>query len=123
MKKMYIAVFLCVLMLTSIPLTVGEVSKEVKIQSNDTETQSILGIAFIAGLITNPQTTGKYVNAKAIILAYYDFGLLGKDQGIVMGLRNVRFRKSNLLYMSEPDQFGLSQVAGICTGFYVQKLI
>jgi hypothetical protein len=123
MKKIYIAGFLCVLMLTSIPLSVGQVSKEVIIQSNDTEPQSLLGVAFVAGLIRNPQKIGKIVNAKAVILVYYDFGLLGRNSGFVTGLKDVRFRETNLLYMSESDQFGLVQVAGLCTGFSVQKLI
>lgn len=122
MEKKYIAGFLCVLMLASIPLSVGQASEEVIIQSNDVEPQSLIGVTFVAGLIMNPQITGKYVQAKAIILAYYDRGIIVKDSGVVMGFKDVRFRQSDLLYMSEPGQFGLVQIAGICTGFSIQKL-
>jgi len=121
-KKKYIAGFLCVLMLASIPLSLGQASEEVIIQSNDAEPQSLIGVTFVVGLIMNPQITGNFVQAKAIVLAYYDRGIITKDSGVVMGFKDVRFRQNDLLYMSEPGQFGIVQIAGICTGFSIQKI-
>ena len=122
MEKKYIAGFLCVLMLAFIQLSVGHASEEVIIQSNDVEPQSLVGVTFVAGLIMNPQITGNFVNAKVIVLAYYDRGIITKDSGVVMGYKNVRFRQNDLLYMSEPGQLGLVQIAGLCTGFSIQKI-
>ena len=122
MKKKYIAGLLCVLMLASIPLSIGQASEEVIIQSNDVEPHSLIGVTFVAGLIMNPQITGNFVNAKVIVLAYYDRGIITKDSGVVMGYKNVRFRQNDLLYMSEPGQLGLVQIAGLCTGFSIQKI-
>lgn len=121
MKIKYIAGFLCVLMLVSIPLTTVQAHREIITQTQDAEPQSLIGVTFIAGIIMNPQTIGKYVQAKAIIMAYYDRGLIFKDSGVAMGFKNVRFKDGDLLYMSEPGTFGLVQVAGICTGFSIQK--
>ena len=122
MKKKYIAGLLCALMLASIPLSIGQANEEVIIQSNDAEPQSLIGVTFVAGLIMNPKITGNFVQAKAIVLAYYDRGIITKDSGVVMGFKDVRFRQNDLLYMSEPGQFGIVQIAGICTGFSIQKI-
>lgn len=117
MKKIYIAGFLFMLLITSIPLAISQSSTEVMIQSNISEPQSLIGVAFIAGLVLNPKEVGNYVQGKAIVLAYYDRGLIVKDSGVLMGLKTVRFKPSNLMYMSEPGNLGIVQVAGICTGF------
>jgi hypothetical protein len=122
MKKIYIAGFLCMLLFTSIPLAVSQASTEVMIQSDIAEPQSLIGITFIAGLLLNPKEVGNYVQGKAIVLAYYDRGLIIKDSGVLMGLKEVRFKPSNLMYMSEPGQIGVVQVAGICTGFSHSKI-
>jgi len=121
MKIKYIAGFICVLMLISIPLTTVQAHQEIITQTQDEEPQSLIGVAFIAGIIMNPQAIGKYVQAKALVMAYYDRGLIFKDSGISMGFKNVRFKDGDLLYMSEPMAFGMVQVAGICTGFSIQK--
>ena len=122
MKKIYIAGFLCILMLASVPLAVSQASTEIMIQSDLPEPQSLIGVTFIAGLLLNPQQIGNYVQGKAIVLGYYDRGLIVKDSGIIMGLKQVRFRPSALMYMSEPGDLGVVQVAGICTGFSHQKI-
>ena len=121
MKTKYIAGFLCVLMLVSIPLTVAQANQEVITQSTDEEPQSLIGVAFIAGVIMNPQTIGNYIQGKALIMAYYDRGLIIKNSGVAFGFKTVRFRAGDLMYMSEPGTLGLVQVAGICTGFSIQK--
>lgn len=123
MKKTYIAGFLCILMLVSIPLTTAEqATVEDIIESDIAQPQSLIGVTFIAGLITNPQQAGRFVQAKAVVLGYYDRGLIVKDSGIAMGLKTVRFRAGDLLFMSEPNDLGMVQVIGICTGFSVSNI-
>ena len=107
------------MMLATIPLAAGEFTEEKTVETEDIEPESLIGITFVAGLILNPEKVGNMVSAKVLILAYYDRGLIFKDQGIVTGLKNVRFRDGELLYMSEPNAYGVTQVAGICTGFKI----
>ena len=121
MKTKYIAGFLCVLMLVSIPLTIAQAKQELITQTQDEEPQSLIGVAFIAGVIMNTQTIGNYVQGKALVMVYYDRGLIFKDSGVSIGYKTVRFKAGDLLYMSEPNTLGLIQVAGICTGFSIQK--
>ena len=121
MKKAYIIGVLCILLLASVPLSVGQTSDEIIIQTDDPQAQSLIGVTFIAGLISNPQQVGKFVQAKAIVVGFYDRGLIVKDSGIIVGLKNVRFRQGDLLFMSEPSELGIVQVAGICTGFSYDK--
>jgi hypothetical protein len=121
MKKRYITGFLCVLMIASLPLTVGQTNQELTNQSIEEEPQSIIGVTFIAGIIMNPQQVGNYIQAKALLLVYYDRGLIFKDSGVVIGYKQIRFKDGDLLYMSEPRTLGIVQVAGVCTGFSLQK--
>lgn len=118
MKKQYIAGLLCILLLATIPLATAQTRQ---IIPDDSEPQALFGVTFIAGYILNPERTGNYIKAKTVLLGYYDRGIIIKDTGISMGLKDVRFRDGNMLFMSEPGEFGLVQVIGICTGFYVQK--
>ena len=121
MKKQYIAGLLCILMLTTIPLATAERTETKQIMPDDSEPQALFGVTFIAGYIINPEKTANIIKAKAVLLGYYDRGLIIKSTGIAMGLKNVRFREGNMLYMSEPSEFGLVTVIGVCTGFYVQQ--
>ena len=127
MKKTYVAIFMCILMLVSIPLATAQqvTTKSIAesiIESNDGQPQSLIGVTFIAGFISKPQEVGKFVQAKAVFLGYYDRGLIVKDSGIATGLKTVRFRAGDLLFMSEPNELGLVQVIGICTGFSVSRI-
>jgi len=119
MRKKIVAGLFCVLMISTIPLTIGQTLE----QETDPEIEptSMIGVTFIAGFISRPQNIGNMVYAKSVLLAYYDRGLLVKDSGISMGLKNVRFREGQLLYMSEPNQMGIVQVFGICSGFHTNK--
>jgi hypothetical protein len=120
MKKQLIGGILCILLLATIPLTAGQfVEEEKTIVTEDIEPESVLGVTFIAGLILNPEKVGNMVNAKVLLLGYYDRGIIFKDSGFVTGLKNVRFRDSNLLFMSEPNAYGITQVFGICSGFKI----
>ena len=120
MKKQLIGGILCILLLATIPLTAGQfVEEEKTIVTEDIEPESVLGVTFIAGLILNPEKVGNMVNAKVLLLGYYDRGIIFKDSGFVTGLKNVRFRDSSLLFMSEPNAYGITQVFGICSGFKI----
>jgi len=119
MKKQLIGGILCILLLATIPLTVGQSIEEKTIVTDDGEPESLLGITFIAGLILNPEKVGNMVSAKVLLLGYYDRGIIFKDSGFATGLKNVRFRDGDLLYMSEPNAYGITQVFGICTGFNI----
>ncbi|MFH1014084.1 MAG: hypothetical protein V1769_06235 [Thermoplasmatota archaeon] len=121
MKKQLIGIILCMMMLATVPFAAGQFTKEDPIVTTDIEPNSLLGVTFIAGLILNPEKIGNMVSAKVLALAYYDRGLIFKDGGISLGLKTVRFRDGELLYMSEPNEYGISQVFGICTSFYISK--
>ena len=119
MKKQYIAGILCVLIMAMIPLATARTIDSDPIIPKDSEPQALFGVTFIAGYILNPEKIGNVVHAKAVFLGYYDRGLLIKNSGIAIGLKDVRFRDGNMLFMSEPGEFGLVQVVGICTGFHI----
>ncbi len=104
-------------MLATVPLTESQFTEEETIVKAYIEPKSLIGVTFMAGLIINPVKTGDIVTAKVLILAYYDQGLIFKDIGIAGGLKNVRFRDGNLLFMSEPNEYGVTKIAGVCTGF------
>ena len=120
MKKKLIGLFIGIVMLSTVPLAVGQETVEEKIVStNDVgDYGSVMGVTFMAGYVMNPKTVGLKTNAKAVVLGYYEKGLLQEDMGVAL-LKNVEFRAGNLLYMSEPNDFGLTLVIGICTGFDV----
>jgi hypothetical protein len=119
MKKQYIAGILCVLIIAMLPLATSRTIDSDPIIPKESETQALFGVTFIAGFIYNPERVGNIIRAKAVFLGYYDRGLLIKDSGIAIGLKDVRFRDGNMLYMSDPGEFGIVQVVGICTGFHV----
>jgi hypothetical protein len=122
MKKKLIGLFLGIMMLSTIPLAVGEQTMRETINDNDdVETTSIVGVTFIAGIIFSQNRIGNRVYAKSLALAYYDRGLIFKDSGIAV-LKNVNFRDGDLLYMSELNSMGLVMVFGICTGFNVMGM-
>lgn len=119
MKKKLIGLFLGIMMLSTIPLAVGQqISEETALDKVDAEKDPILGVAIVAGYITNPEKIGNRVSAKAVILGYYERGILIQDSGVAI-MKNVNFRDGNLLYMSEPNDYGLTMVIGVCTGFNV----
>lgn len=121
MNKKVLTGLIGILLIATMPLAVAQQETEIVPveESTDTETQNLLGAALIAGYILNPQEVGLKTQAKAVALAYYEPGIIFKDRGIALGLKNVQFRPGNLLFMSEPNQFGLVLVAGMVTGFNV----
>jgi len=123
MNKKVLTGLISILLIATMPLAVAQQGTEpVAVEeSPDAESQNLLGAAFIAGYIFNPQEVGLKTQAKAVALAYYEPGIIFKDKGLALGLKNVEFRAGELLYMSEPNQLGLVLVAGLVTGFNVNN--
>lgn len=123
MNKKLLTGLIGLLLIATVPLAVGQQDNEIVPvkETSERESQNILGTAFIAGYIFNPQQVGLKTRAKAVALVYYEPGLIFKDKGVALGLRNVAFRPGNLLYMSEPNQFGLVLVAGMVSGFNINN--
>jgi len=119
MNKKLLTGLIGILLIATVPLAVSSQETEPVEESTDVESQNIIGAALIAGYILNPQETGLKTRAKAVALAYYEPGLIFKEKGFAIGLKNVQFRPGNMLYMSEPNQLGLVLVAGMVTGFNI----
>jgi hypothetical protein len=74
----------------------------------------------VAGYVLNPtETLTGRINANAVVLLYYDRGIIKKDAGIVTGLKKVSFKNTQFLFINEQNTMGLSSVIGICTGFRI----
>lgn len=123
MNKKVLTGLISILLIATVPLAVAQQDSEpVAVEeSPDVESQNLLGAALIAGYILNPQEVGLKTQAKAVALAYYEPGIILKDKGVALGLKNVEFRGGELLYMSEPNQLGLVLVAGLVTGFDINN--
>jgi D-serine dehydratase len=125
MNKKVLTGLIGILLIATVPLAIAQQDTDavpIEEESSDVESQNILGAAFIAGYILNPQQVGLKTQAKAIALVYYEPGIIFKDRGVAFGLKTVSFREGKLLYMSEPNQLGLVLVAGLVTGFNVNVL-
>lgn len=120
MNKKLLAGLACILLVATVPLAVAQQDVEPVIEEEclDVESQNILGAAFIAGVIFNPQDVGRRTQARAVLLAYYEPGLIFKDRGIAIG-NTVQFRGGQLLYMYELG-IGTWVVAGFVTGLNVK---
>ena len=108
------------MMLSTIPVVVGNtINSKPKIELNE-EPSSVVGITFVAGYVLNPTVTvfGR-INANAIALLYYDRGIIQKDTGIVTGFKKVSFKETPLMIMNEQSSMGLTLVIGICSGFRI----
>ena len=124
MRKKLLTIFIGFLLVATVPLAIAQQETEISPvqEDSDVESQNLLGIAFIAGFIMNPQKVGLKTEAKAVALIYYEPGIIFKDRGVAFGLKTVTFREGNLVYMSEPNELGLVLVAGMVTGFNVRTL-
>jgi hypothetical protein len=123
MNKKVLTGLIAILLIATMPLAVAQQDIEetpVEEETKDIEQQNLLGVALIAGYILNPQEVGLKTQAKAVALAYYEPGLIFKDRGLAIGLKNIEFRPGNMLYISEPNQLGLVLVAGMVTGFNIR---
>jgi hypothetical protein len=123
MKKKIISILFCFLIVFTIPIASGisadleNLIPKLEIEDNPT---SVFGVAFIAGFVLNPTTTllGR-VNANAVVLVYYDRGIIKNDAGLLTGLKKISFKETSLLSMNEQDSNGLARVFGLCSGFRI----
>jgi len=121
MKKKIIGLMICIIMISTIPFStatsIDATPLDLKSQEEPT---SIFGVTFIAGYVLNlEQTVLGRMNANAIVLLYYDRGIIQKDSGVLTGLQKVSFRNTSLLFINEQGPMGLARVFGVCTGFVI----
>ena len=117
------ALLICVLFMGTIPIASGlsidlkNIQPDIEFGDNPT---SIIGVAFIAGFILNPTKTiiGR-TNANAVLLVYYDRGIIKNDAGLLTGLKKISFKETSLLSLYEQDSYGLVVVFGLCSGFRI----
>ena len=120
MKKKIIGILICVMMVSTIPVVAGTTMDAEPIVETKEDPTSLLGVTFVAGYVLNPtETQFGRINANAVVLLYYDRGIIQKDAGIVTGLKKVSFKNSPLLVMNEQGSVGLTLVFGICSGFRI----
>ena len=123
MKKKIISILFCLLITVTIPIASGisteleELIPKFEIEDNPT---SLIGVAFIAGFVLNPTTTitGR-INANAVVLIYYDRGIIKNDAGLLTGLKKISFKETSLLSMDGQNTNGLARVFGLCSGFRI----
>jgi hypothetical protein len=120
MKNKTISVIFCLILIAIIPISSGSSNDyEPKLEFEQRPT-SIMGVAFIAGFILNPtETITGRINANAVVLFYYDRGIIKEDAGILTGLKKVSFRETSLLSIYEQDSYGLVRVFGLCSNFRI----
>lgn len=123
MKSKISSIFICVLFFSTIPIASGlsidleNIQPDIEFGDNPT---SIIGVAFIAGFIMNPtKTITGRTNANAVLLVYYDRGLIKNDAGLLTGLKKISFKETSLLSSYEQDNYGLVRVFGLCSGFRI----
>ena len=120
MKRKIIGILICIMMLSTIPIVVGNtMDNKPKMELNE-EPSSVVGVTFVAGYVLNPtETVFGRINANAIVLLYYDRGIIQKGTGIVTGFKKVSFKETTLMIMNEQSSMGLTLVIGICSGFRI----
>ena len=120
MKRKIIGILICMMMLSTIPVVVGNtIDNKPKMELNE-EPSSVVGVTFVAGYVLNPtETVFGRINANAIVLLYYDRGIIQKDTGIVTGFKRVSFKETPLMIMNEQSSMGLTLVIGVCSGFRI----
>jgi len=104
MKKKIIAIFLCILMLATTSIAIGQpVEKTVKDQplvvsdvpdeEDDEDPDDIFGWCFVHGWLMNKKVHGNTVEARAIRLHYIEITPQGRNMGVV-SLKKVTFKET-----------------------------
>ncbi len=122
MKRKIIGILICMMMLSTIPVVVGNIIDNKPKMELKEEPSSVVGVTFVAGYVLNPtETIFGRINANAIALLYYtpDGGIIQKQTGIVTGSKKVSFKETPLMIMNEQSSTGLTLVIGICSGFRI----
>ena len=102
MKIKILAIFMCILMLATTSIAVGQpVEKTVKdqpqvvsdIPDEDDNPEEIFGWCFVRGWLMNKQVHGNTVEARAIRLHYVEITPAGRNSGTV-SLKKVAFKET-----------------------------
>ena len=112
MRKKLIGLFLCLLLVASIPLAAG-----IEIEEDEGEqTSDLIGITWLRGFIFNPKVRLGKVHARAIRLHYVELTGMETDLGIVR-VRSVSFRDGVMLrYFNIGPLGSLTYVIGLTYG-------
>jgi hypothetical protein len=123
MRNKSISILVCLLILITIPVAsaisidLEKIKPKIEIEDDPT---ALFGVAFIAGFVLNPtKTITGRINANAVILVYYDRGIIKNDAGLLTGLKKISFKETSLLSIYEQDSYGLARVFGLCSGFRI----
>ena len=127
MNKKILAILLVVLFIATAQSAYAQENIEQEIDAEedfDIKSLNFRGVAFIVGFVLNPEEVWisifRRIEAKAVVLAYHEPGILRMNRNTGVGLyRKVQFRPGNLFYMSKPNSFGLVFVVGRVTGFKI----
>ena len=107
-KKKLLGVFVCMLMLTTIPLAAG------MMEDGESPTPDIVGRVWLRGWLFRRIKSGNVNNAIAIRLHYIEFTPTERTMGIVV-LKRVAFR--NFLYLGRMYETPLGGLVYVC-GFF-----
>jgi len=114
MKRKLIGIFVCMILLTTVPLASGMMIEEET--ETEEETEGIFGLSWVRGWIFNPRETGNRISGRAIRLHFIEFSGLDTRRGVVT-LRRVNFRAGMFLDIAYIGQLGsLAYVRGFVPG-------
>ena len=112
MRKKLIGIFICLLLIASIPLAAGMTVEE----DDDTQTSDLVGATWLRGFIFNPKVRLGKIHARAIRLHYVEITGMETDLGIVR-VRSVSFRDGVMLrYFNMGPLGSLTYVIGLTYG-------
>lgn len=114
MKRKLIGILVCMLLLTTIPLSAGMTTE--KETEPDEEPEGIFGLAWVRGWLLNPREVDNYISGRAIRLRYFEFSGLKTNKGIIT-LKSVNFRAGIFLDIKYIGALGsLAYVQGFVPG-------
>ena len=111
LKNKLIGIFICMLMLATIPMAASATVEE-----QDTQTSDLIGLTWLRGFIFNPKTILGSIHARAIRLHYVEITGMETDLGVVR-VREVSFRDGIMLrYINIGPLGSLTYVIGLTYG-------
>ena len=111
LKNKLIGIFICMLMLATIPLAAGATVEE-----PETETSDLVGLTWLRGWIFNPKTVLGSIHCRAVRLHYFELTGMETSFGIVR-VRDVSFRDGIMLrYVNIGPLGSLTYVIGLTYG-------
>jgi hypothetical protein len=111
LKNKMIGIFICMLLLATIPLAAGT-----SVEETDEQPTDLIGMTWVRGWIFNPKTVLGMVHARAIRLHYVEITGMETDLGIVR-VRDVSFRDGVFLRFINVGPLGsMTYVIGLTYG-------